>query len=94
MDVKEAVKLAKKYVEEVFSDDNPFNIGLEEVERDDSRDGWSITIGFSRPWNRTDTWSTRLAMLPEGLPSPKRSYKVVKIENGQVKSVTKHRIEN
>lgn len=52
MDVKQAVKIAKDYVREVFSDDEPANIALEEVEFADTRDEWRVTIGFSRPWER------------------------------------------
>ena len=47
MQVKEAVSLAKRYIQEVFSDEKIDNIGLKEVEFDDKSNIWSITIGFS-----------------------------------------------
>jgi hypothetical protein len=46
MEVKEAVALAKQYVYDVFSGETISNIGLEELEFDDDKDIWSITLGF------------------------------------------------
>ncbi len=83
MDVKEAVGLAKNYVRDLFADELPQNIGLEEVEYDDRLEVWHITVGFSRPWER----EFGAIAFP-----PNRSYKVVSItEAGQVKSVKNHR---
>ena len=49
MDVKDAVRLAKKYIGEVFADDSISNVGLEEVEFDHRSEVWKITVGFHRP---------------------------------------------
>ena len=51
MDVMEATQTAKRYIVELFTGEQIANVGLEEVEFDDTRDEWSVTIGFSRPWD-------------------------------------------
>lgn len=50
MDVKEAVQTAKKYIAELFTEETITNVGLEEVEFNDTSNNWEVTIGFSRPW--------------------------------------------
>ena len=69
MDVKEAVAYAKRYVLELFADENVTNIGLEEVEFDDRVNEWCVTIGFSRPWDEPRNVFTALA----GSTPPTRS---------------------
>lgn len=77
MDVKEAVALARQYLKEVFAEEKIVNLGLEEVEYDDAQHLWSITLGFSRPWD--DNSQGRVATF---LGTPiKREYKVVKIDD-------------
>ena len=84
MNVKEAVERAKKQVLDSFAGQQAENVGLEEVEYDDTANVWHIMIGFSRPWER------QLAAL-----GPNRSYKVVNIaENGTVLSVKNHAAAN
>ena len=51
MDVKEAAKLAKDYVADLFKDERISNVGLEEIELRDGR-FWEVTVGFSRPWDQ------------------------------------------
>jgi hypothetical protein len=51
MDVKDAVKAAKHWVLEVMDDERPVNVGLEEVDYNDEKRIWNITLGFSRAWN-------------------------------------------
>ena len=48
MDVKAVAQRAKTYVVDLFDDEEISNVGLEEVEFDDSLDKWIVTIGFSR----------------------------------------------
>ncbi|MDE2823628.1 MAG: hypothetical protein OXK79_09000, partial [Chloroflexota bacterium] len=76
MDVKAAVKIAKSQVADLFADEEIEDIGLEEVELDDSSDTWIVTIGFSRPWDRKTTLNVALAERRRG-----RSYKVLHIES-------------
>lgn len=75
MDVKEAVDLAKKHVADLFAKEGVVNLGLEEVEYDEAREQWRITVGFSRAW---DQQSAVLAVL--GSAGVKRTYKVVIID--------------
>ena len=81
MDVKEAVAIAKSYLTEVYAEERIINLGLEEVEFDDASDRWNVTLGFSRPWDHPKRHA--LAAV-QGLekPSPKRSYKVIRINDG------------
>lgn len=87
MDVKDAVKLAKAFVADLFADENLTNLGLEEVERDEASKTWNITIGFSRPWNTTRNALTTLT----GEAVAKRVFRVVRIDDvtRQVISVTR-----
>ena len=58
MDVKEAAKLAKDYVVDLFAEEGIGNVGLEEIELRPGPDGsfWSVTVGFSRPWDSKGAW--------------------------------------
>ena len=76
MQVNEAVSLAKQYVKDVFANEKIAALGLEEVEWDDKTGTWSVTIGFSRPWDEApDTFGAKLA----GLAPRRRDHKVVRI---------------
>jgi len=50
VDAKEAVSHAKRYVSELFSEENIAEVALEEVDYDYDEAEWRITIGFTRPW--------------------------------------------
>ena len=76
MEVKDAVRLAKEYVADLFEDEQIENVGLEEVVFDDESDSWGVTIGFSRPWDRKGPLATALAER-----NPARSYKMVRIDD-------------
>jgi len=88
MDVKEAIAAAKKYINDIYADEQVTNLGLEEVEHIMSAGNWIITIGFSRPWS---TPRTRAQEVLEnlGAVSPlKRSYKVITMaDDGTVLSM-------
>ena len=81
MDVKEAAHAAKAYIIELFADEQIQHVGLEEVKFDNIARVWNITIGFSRPWNRS-----ALQIVPN---QAHRSYKIVRIndKDGEVMSV-------
>lgn len=84
MEVQEAIRLAKSYVVDVFKDEEPTNVGLEEVEFDDADQIWNVTIGFSRPWNSTKSVLANLS----GEASPKRrAYKIVRIRDDDGKMI-------
>lgn len=85
MKVKEAVALAKEHIGDLFADEDISHVGLEEVEFDEDRSMWKVTIGFSRPWQRP---LNPLTEIVRQTPS-NRSYKVVSIDDTtrHVKSV-------
>jgi len=87
MDVKQAVRTAKDYVSDLFSEEQIRNIGLEEVEFDDTSKVWLVTVGFARPWENAGFLASA------GLAEP-RSYKEVRLSDadGQVLSVKDRRI--
>lgn len=87
MDVKEAVKLAKQYVFELFAEEGIENLGLEEVKYDEVPNTWSVTIGFSRPWDQSRSSSSLAAITGQTL-YPRRSYKVILISNGDAKVIS------
>ena len=85
MNVKEAVKLAKEHVLDLFAEENITNLGLEEVNFYDADGEWIVTLGFSRPW---DEPRNALASLAQST-APQRSYKIVRIaDDGTVKGVS------
>jgi hypothetical protein len=75
MDVKEAVRAAKQYVQEVFADEGISDVGLEEVEFNDQAEEWRVTIGFSRAWDKQSPF----ALAPAA--ARPRSYKVLRISD-------------
>lgn len=77
MTPQEAIKAAKAYVGELFASDGAVNIGLEELRFDDQCNMWSVTIGFTRPWEKPQGLSrwTR-----DGDPWP-RTFKTVEIDD-------------
>ena len=84
MNVREAIAQAKHHAGDVFSDENMFNLGVEEVERDG--EFWRITLGLSRPWDKQKSmFSTAIA---EDKPI-NRSYHVFTIadKDGEVINV-------
>jgi len=84
MEMKQAARIAKKYLMDLLSDEEISNVGIEEVEFDESEQEWKITIGFSRPWDDKNAVLTAL-----GEERPGRAYKVIRIDchDGEVMSV-------
>jgi len=83
MEVKEVVRIAKSHIADVFSDETPDNIGLEEVTFNEGDDCWSVTVGFSRPWDR-QTSGVVVGLQPK---QATRQLKVVKVSNKDGKVV-------
>jgi hypothetical protein len=85
MDVKEAVKIAISYTADLFADENPSNLGLEEVVHNSHDDAWDVTVGMSHPWDYRRS-SIAVALQPS---APERTYKVIKVsdKDGTVLSV-------
>lgn len=79
LDMREAVRTAKRFITEYFDDEEITEIGLEEIKY--QGDALNITIGFVRPWDSSRDYLTREL-------TKQRSYKVVRIDrNGNVESL-------
>ncbi len=81
--VKEAVKQAFEYVQELFQGEQLSDIGLEEVEYHEASASWLVTVGFSRPWDAVNGAFAAFA----GARAKSRSFKVLTITNGNVVSL-------
>jgi hypothetical protein len=68
---RDAVTFAKEKVMELFGDEAPTNIGLEEVEQLGTE--WIVTLGFSRKWDQP---GNALIALNHTM---RRSYKIFKV---------------
>jgi len=75
MNVRQAVAIAKKSLAEIFSEEAISNLGLEEVEFDEPSGAWSVTLGFSRPWDLSK--GAVAAIVGQG----RREYKIVRIDD-------------
>jgi hypothetical protein len=87
MDVKAAVQIAKSYVSDLFSEEQIRNVGLEEVEFDETSREWLVTVGFARSWDERSG-------LEKAMIGVRRSYKVIRLSNvdGHVISVKDRRV--
>ena len=98
MDVKEAARTAKSYLNDLFSDEQVTNVGLEEVEFDELDNVWKITVGFSRPWDRRVSIASTLSgeATRAGRSYAGRSYKVVRIkdDDGTIESLRDRLLAN
>ena len=90
MNVNEAVGLAKKHIAELFAEEKIVNLGLEEVEFDDTAKVWLITLGFSRPW---DDPKNVLAAIAQSAYA-RRVFKQLRVsdEDGRVLSVKRREV--
>jgi len=70
---KQAVQIAKTYVNDIFNEENIRDVGLEEVKKEG--DTWVVTIGFLRPWDEPKS------MLQQIQSPLKRTYKKVFIKD-------------
>jgi hypothetical protein len=88
MDVRSAVTAAKKFLGEIFTDEQICNVRLEEVEHDDSSNNWLITLGFNRILPIRQGLISAIGVNIEPILEP-REYKVVRISDpgGQLVSI-------
>ena len=88
VDVKEAIKIAKDYVKDVFAEEQVTELRLEETEFDQPSGGWNITLAFSRPWNSPRTRAQEVLENLGAASSLRRSYKVLTVSpDGQIVSM-------
>ncbi len=77
MDMRQASEAAKRQVSELFSSEGAENIGLEEIEYDESKAHWRVTVGFSRPWDRLN--ENPLAAMVEAARFQRRRVREMKV---------------
>ena len=86
LQVKEAIQTAKEWLADTLSDENLTDVGLEEINFEESKKLWRVTLGFSRPW---DLRSNALTAVIGG-NGPKRAYKVITVtDDGRVLDMAK-----
>lgn len=87
LDVKQAAMNADDYLHQLYAEQLPSEVQLEEVEMTDDEKHWMITMSFV-PQNQAST-------LPSMLRTPKRRYKQFKIdaETGRVLSMKIRNVE-
>jgi len=83
INVKEAVKAAKEQLLDLYSDDPPRSLALEEIEKvsEGGRDLWAVTLGFHRQKSVIPNNANSIASLY--LPAPvleNRVYKTLFID--------------
>lgn len=86
---KQAAAIAKAYVGDLFSDEGVFDVQLEEVDFDNGKGDWLVTISFRR------SGAEELSPLAKALENVRpRSFKVVRIADrtGDVASVFDRRL--
>lgn len=89
MEVKEIVRTAMDQMAYILADENPTNIGFEEIIYDDDDKLWDVTVGFSRPWDYPNG-----TFVLGGRTQPARHYKIVKVNNeGDVVGIKIREIE-
>ena len=85
LNAKEAISRAKSYVADMFSEEMPTSVGLEEIEFDEQAGAWVITVGFFRALK--DPNEARFGDLL-GPPKFARTYKKVTVrKDGDVVSI-------
>ncbi|MBT9556527.1 MAG: hypothetical protein IV100_10880 [Myxococcales bacterium] len=78
--LKDAVTAALRFVSDVFSEESPQNLRLEEVELAKGGHEWRVTVGFDRQVERRGPTAAVLQTL-QG-PQFERVYKVVRVDAG------------
>lgn len=86
MTAKEAVRIAIEHVRDLFESEKLSNLGLEEVEYEDNDHSWTVTVGFSRPWDFPP--SPFAAVLSNQMRPERRDYKTVRIRESDSKVIS------
>jgi hypothetical protein len=84
IDVKQSVKLAFEYYNDLYKPEELHDLALEEVALSDDEQYWFVTLGFTRPPSKPTN-----ALHAFAGSKPTRDYKIFKIhaDNGRVLSM-------
>ncbi|WP_296443688.1 hypothetical protein [Rhodoferax sp. UBA5149] len=77
---KDAVRRAKESLIELYQDDKPKALALEEIElvKDGERSLWSVTLGFHRPKSVSAVSGGMLSLAGYGAPTAQVEHRVYK----------------
>lgn len=95
---KEAIQISKQYITELYEGEELTNIGLEEIEYHEVGSYWTVTLGFSRPWNSSRSQSKASKLLSKmeanSYSDLKRTYKVITVNsNGAAISMKNREVD-
>lgn len=51
VDMKTAILMAKRHLQELTEGEGIQNVGLEEISYDDKTEKWEVLLGYNRPWD-------------------------------------------
>ena len=87
LDLKDAVKIAKREIVNVFEEEGIYDVALEEVRFDDRTGVWRVTIGFARPFRNKGSLEKLVSSLD------RRDFKVVVLDpDGRLAAVEERRL--
>jgi len=86
--LKEAIATAKRYIEDIYADEQVTDIELAEIEHEEGFGRWLVTVAFSRPWKTPKTRAQEVLENLGAMSPDRRSIKVVTVnEDGGVTSI-------
>ena len=94
IDIREAVRRAKKFAPTLFKSEKLSKLGLEAVERSEDGRYWLVTLGFVRPHLKKKNRKARSRspldrVFPQSEPQQEREYKIMQVnaQSGEVVGV-------
>ena len=92
MDVKDAVRAGRVFIDEVFADEDTSDMRLEEVEYDSREEAWNVTFSFLRPTGTVNSTDVLLSGHQTGTRNVRRDYKVVTVDSASGRAMSiRHR---
>jgi hypothetical protein len=84
IDVKKAVGISLKYIQELFADEAITDVTLEEVALSEDSKRWFVTVGFTReletPLGSKTTGPFDFLPVPTSVSTAARVYKIVELD--------------
>lgn len=79
LDMKAAVKTAREQAAQLFAEESLPNLALEEIEFDEEKQHWLVTLGYDSP-NRVKRKTTGPSLFPTVEEETQRKYKIFRID--------------
>lgn len=80
LDMKAAVQTAREQAAQLFAEESLPNLALEEIEFDEEKQHWLVTLGFDSP-NRVKRKTTGSSLFPSIEEEIQREYKVFRLDS-------------